>query len=74
VDKARSIKPSIALTGEYGIPIRDEIELERQIQHVVNRTLLAGKQRRSLNSKFRSGELHERPISQQAPARPAADA
>ena len=34
VDKARSIKPSISLTGEYGIPIRDEIELERQIHHV----------------------------------------
>lgn len=31
VDKARSIKPSISLTGEYGIPIRDEIELERQV-------------------------------------------
>jgi GNAT superfamily N-acetyltransferase len=32
VDKSRSIKPSISLIGEHGIPIRDEIELERQIQ------------------------------------------
>jgi GNAT superfamily N-acetyltransferase len=31
VDKSRLIKPSISLIGEYGIPIRDEIELERQI-------------------------------------------
>lgn len=31
VDKARSLKPSISLIGEYGIPIRDEIELERQV-------------------------------------------
>jgi GNAT superfamily N-acetyltransferase len=31
-DKARCIKPSIPLVGEYGIPIRDEIELQRQIQ------------------------------------------
>jgi GNAT superfamily N-acetyltransferase len=31
VDKSRLIKPSISLIGEYGIPIRDEIELERQV-------------------------------------------
>jgi GNAT superfamily N-acetyltransferase len=29
VDKARRVKPSISEIGEYGIPIRDEIELER---------------------------------------------
>ena len=32
VDNARLIKPSISLIGEYGIPLRDEIDLERQIQ------------------------------------------
>ena len=32
VDKARRLKPSISLIGEYGIPIRDEIELERRVQ------------------------------------------
>jgi ribosomal protein S18 acetylase RimI-like enzyme len=31
VDKSRLMKPSISLIGEYGIPIRDEIELERQV-------------------------------------------
>jgi GNAT superfamily N-acetyltransferase len=31
VDESRKIKPSISAIGEYGIPIRDEIELERQI-------------------------------------------
>jgi hypothetical protein len=31
VDKARFIKPSISRIGEYGIPIRDEIELEYQV-------------------------------------------
>jgi GNAT superfamily N-acetyltransferase len=31
VDESRLIKPSISLIGEYGIPIRDEIELERQV-------------------------------------------
>ena len=31
VDKSRLIKPSISPIGEYGIPIRDEIELERQM-------------------------------------------
>jgi hypothetical protein len=30
VDDARRIKPSITAIGEYGIPLRDEIELERQ--------------------------------------------
>jgi hypothetical protein len=33
VDKSRSLKPSISLIGAYGIPIRDEIELERQVQN-----------------------------------------
>lgn len=31
VDEARRIKPSISAIGEYGIPIRDELELERRI-------------------------------------------
>jgi GNAT superfamily N-acetyltransferase len=31
VDRARSLKPSISLIGEFGIPIRDEIDLERWI-------------------------------------------
>ena len=31
VDESRRIKPSISMIGEYGIPIRDEIELERLI-------------------------------------------
>ena len=31
VDEARRIKPSIPAIGDYGIPIRDEIELERMI-------------------------------------------
>jgi GNAT superfamily N-acetyltransferase len=31
VDEARRMKPSISPIGEYGIPLRDEIELERQI-------------------------------------------
>jgi len=31
VDESRRIKPSISTVGEYGIPVRDEIELERQI-------------------------------------------
>jgi GNAT superfamily N-acetyltransferase len=30
-DESRRIKPSIPAVGEYGIPIRDEIELERAI-------------------------------------------
>jgi GNAT superfamily N-acetyltransferase len=30
-DEARRIKPSIPLVGEFGIPIHDEIELERPI-------------------------------------------
>jgi hypothetical protein len=28
VEESRRLKPSIPLTGAYGIPIRDEIELE----------------------------------------------
>ncbi len=31
IDEARLIKPEIPLTGEYGIPIRDELELEMMI-------------------------------------------
>jgi hypothetical protein len=31
VDESRRIKPSISAIGEYGIPIHDEIELERAI-------------------------------------------
>jgi GNAT superfamily N-acetyltransferase len=34
VDRARCLKPSISLIGEYGIPIRDEIELERSVHDV----------------------------------------
>ena len=32
VDAARRLKPSIPEVGAYGIPIRDEIDLERQIE------------------------------------------
>lgn len=32
VDEARKIKPTISLIGEYGIPIRDEIELEVRLE------------------------------------------
>jgi GNAT superfamily N-acetyltransferase len=31
VDQARVLKPEIAPTGNYGLPIRDEIELRRQL-------------------------------------------
>lgn len=31
VDEARTLKPSIPLVGNYGIPIRDELELERRL-------------------------------------------
>ena len=31
VDEARRLKPSIPAVGEYEIPIRDEVELERHI-------------------------------------------
>ena len=31
VDTARRLKPSIPAVGAYGIPIRDEIDLERQV-------------------------------------------
>jgi GNAT superfamily N-acetyltransferase len=31
VDESRRIKPSIPAIGEYGIPIRDEIDLERPV-------------------------------------------
>ena len=31
VDEARRTKPSISTSGEDGIPIHDEIELERQV-------------------------------------------
>jgi GNAT superfamily N-acetyltransferase len=33
VDRAREIKPSIPLVGINGIPIRDEIELEKRIEN-----------------------------------------
>jgi GNAT superfamily N-acetyltransferase len=32
VDEARKLKPTISAVGEYGIPIRDEIELELRIE------------------------------------------
>jgi len=32
IDEARRVKPSIPATGEYGIPVRDEIELELQLR------------------------------------------
>ncbi|HET9374932.1 MAG TPA: GNAT family N-acetyltransferase [Chthoniobacterales bacterium] len=32
VDESRRVKPSIPAIGEYGIPIRDEIELERALR------------------------------------------
>jgi len=31
VDESRALKPSIPLMGEHGIPIRDEIELEKML-------------------------------------------
>jgi ribosomal protein S18 acetylase RimI-like enzyme len=31
IDRARQIKPEIPLIGEFGIPLRDEIELEMEI-------------------------------------------
>jgi hypothetical protein len=31
VDEARRLKPSISVTGEYGIPIQDELEFELRI-------------------------------------------
>jgi hypothetical protein len=31
VDEARRIKPSIPVVGEYGILIRDEIDLKRRV-------------------------------------------
>lgn len=31
LDTARRIKPAISLTGEYGIPIHDELELELRL-------------------------------------------
>jgi GNAT superfamily N-acetyltransferase len=31
IDESRAIKPSIPATGNYGIPIRDEIELELRL-------------------------------------------
>ena len=33
VARARAIKPEIPLTGNDGIPLRDEIELERIFYH-----------------------------------------
>jgi GNAT superfamily N-acetyltransferase len=34
VNDARRLKPSISVIGAYGIPIRDEIDLERQVRFV----------------------------------------
>jgi hypothetical protein len=31
VDEARRLKPGIPPVGNYGIPIRDELELERRL-------------------------------------------
>jgi hypothetical protein len=31
VDEARKFKPSIPLKGNHGIPIRDELELEKRL-------------------------------------------
>jgi ribosomal protein S18 acetylase RimI-like enzyme len=31
IDVARQIKPNISLVGNYGIPIRDEVELEKRL-------------------------------------------
>jgi GNAT superfamily N-acetyltransferase len=31
IDKARVLKPEIAATGNYGLPIRDELELRRSL-------------------------------------------
>jgi hypothetical protein len=31
VDRARETKPAIPELGEYGIPLRDELDLEREI-------------------------------------------
>lgn len=35
VEKERALKPSIPLTGEFGIPIRDELELEIKLMRFV---------------------------------------
>ena len=32
IEQSRKIKPQIPLIGEYGIPLRDEIELEMELQ------------------------------------------
>lgn len=32
IDEARKLKPEIAPTGNYGLPIRDEIELVRELR------------------------------------------
>jgi hypothetical protein len=34
VDESRKIKPTIPAIGEYGIPVRDEIELELRIERM----------------------------------------
>jgi GNAT superfamily N-acetyltransferase len=31
IDEARKLKPTIPLTGYFGIPIRDEVELEKRV-------------------------------------------
>ncbi len=32
IDEARRLKPTISLVGEYGIPIHDELELEKRLR------------------------------------------
>ena len=36
VTRAREIKPSIPLVGDYNIPIQDELKLEKSIQHTIS--------------------------------------
>lgn len=33
LEKSRKIKPSIPMTGDFGIPLKHEIEFERKIEH-----------------------------------------
>jgi hypothetical protein len=40
VDASRRLKPSIPLANEDGVPIRDEIEMERQLSPDVGGNLL----------------------------------
>ncbi|MBW6465803.1 MAG: GNAT family N-acetyltransferase [Brevefilum sp.] len=36
VSEARKIKPGIPLVGDFNIPIRDELKLEKPIKHTIN--------------------------------------